>query len=292
MVFMEKSFRHIKFRSTNRNEWIPQIVSETNICEKISGQRFMIHFDDRIRIIDLEPLHLVSLACLIEHIYSTGNQAYLSKDNPGILKYIMGDLGFQSYWSGGKNHVDAVHSTNIFNLWRIIDSEKDMYAKQVESYLRSTYLSKKDLSSVNVCLVEAFYNVFDHAEAKGNAFSLLSYDDKKGELHGAICDFGIGIRKTLQSKYPHISDDVEAINFSIKTGVTAQSTGRNKGFGMGNIVDNVDTIRIMSGNGLVIKMNNEIRSYSTIFTFPGTLLYFDINLASLDDEVVMDVFSL
>lgn len=289
---MDKTFRHIKFRSTKRNEWIPQIVSETNVCEKISNQKFMIHFDDEINRKDLEPLHLVSLACLIEQIYSTGNEAYISKDNPDVLKYITGDLGFQSYWSGGKNHVDAVNSSNIFNLWRITDSEKDMYAKQVESYLRSTYFSKKDLSSVNVCLVEAFYNVFDHAEAKGNAFSLLSYDERKGELHGAICDFGIGIRKTLQSKYPEIINDVEAINFSIKTGVTAQSTGRNKGFGMGNIVDNVDTIRIMSGNGLVVKMNNEIKSYTTTFTFPGTLLYFNINLASLDDEVVMDVFSL
>lgn len=75
----------------------------------------MIHFDDRIKIDDLEPIHLVSLACLIEHIIYTGNQAYLSKDNPEISDYIMGDLGFQSYWSGGKNHVDATHSSNIFN---------------------------------------------------------------------------------------------------------------------------------------------------------------------------------
>lgn len=167
-----------------------------------------------------------------------------------------------------------------------------MYAKHVESYLRSTYLSSKDLSSVNVCLVEAFYNVFDHAKANGNAFSLLIYDEKKSELHGAICDFGIGIRQTIQSKYPQINNDVDAINLSIKTGITAKSTGRNKGFGMGNIVENVDTIRIMSGKGLVVKIDNEIRSYTTPFEFPGTLLYFNINLSLLDDEVVMDIFSL
>ena len=76
---MDKTFRHIKFRSTKRNEWIPQIVSETNVCEKISNQKFMIHFDDEINRKDLEPLHLVSLACLIEQIYSTGNEAYISK---------------------------------------------------------------------------------------------------------------------------------------------------------------------------------------------------------------------
>ena len=275
---MASPSRHIRFNNLQRNIWIAQIVFEKNACENLKRH-------------DLEPVHLVTLACLIEHIYKTGNFALLSTDNADIFKYIFEDLGFQSYWSGGKNHVDAVYSSNIFNLWRIIDSEKDMYAKNVETYLRSTYLNHKDLSSVNVCLVEAFYNVFDHAQANGIAFSLLSYDEKLGELRGAICDFGRGITHTIKKRYLNVKTDVDAIELSIKTGVTAQSTDRNKGFGMGNIVENVDTVRIMSGNGIILKKDQAIKKYETTFSFPGTLIYFDINLSQLDDEVVIDSFN-
>lgn len=284
--------RHIKFHNSDRRLWISQISKEKDICETLTGHNFVIHFDEHIQKKDLEPLHLVTLACLIEHIFSTGNYALLSTDNAEISNYITADLGFQSYWSGGKNHVEAAFSTNIFNLWRIIDTEKDLYASNVESYLRSTYFSQKDLSSVNVCLVEAFYNVFDHAKANGNAFSLLSYDEEKGDLRGAICDFGVGIVQTIIDKYPDVKNDMEAVNLSIKTGITARSTDRNKGFGMGNIIDNVDNIRIMSGHGLFVKTGNDVKTYLTQFPFFGTLIYFDINLASLEDEVVMDSFTL
>lgn len=288
---MASPSRHIRFNNLQRNIWIAQIVFEKNACENLKSCRVVMHFGNNVNRHDLEPVHLVTLACLIEHIYKTGNFALLSTDNADIFKYIFEDLGFQPYWSGGKNHVDAVYSSNIFNLWRIIDSEKDMYAKNVETYLRSTYLNHKDLSSVNVCLVEAFYNVFDHAQANGIAFSLLSYDEKLGELRGAICDFGRGITHTIKKRYLNVKTDVDAIELSIKTGVTAQSTDRNKGFGMGNIVENVDTVRIMSGNGIILKKDQAIKKYETTFSFPGTLIYFDINLSQLDDEVVIDSFN-
>ena len=60
---------------------------------------------------------------------------------------------------------------------------------------------------------------------------------------------------------------------------------------MGNIVENVDTVRIMSGNGIILKKDQAIKKYETTFSFPGTLIYFDINLSQLDDEVVIDSFN-
>ena len=48
------------------------------------------------------------------------------------------DLRFSEYWLGQKNHVDANQSTHVFNLWRIKDQEKDLYAKNVEAYFKNT----------------------------------------------------------------------------------------------------------------------------------------------------------
>ena len=82
---------------------------------------------DRIR-----PIHLVTYACLIHYIHSKGHQAAQSYENEDMFDYIFRELNFSSYWSGGKNHVEATKTDSIFNLWRIADSEKDLYAKKVE----------------------------------------------------------------------------------------------------------------------------------------------------------------
>lgn len=56
----------------------------------------------------------------------------------------------------GKNYVEAKTSRNVFNLWRIVESEKDLYAKKVEDYFKKRYFQNKDLSAISVSLVEAF----------------------------------------------------------------------------------------------------------------------------------------
>lgn len=86
------------------------------------------------------------MACIIQAIYEKGIQVGLSRDNKEVSEYIYESLGFKHYWTEGHNHVEALDADNIFNLWRIIDSEKDLYAKNVESYLKRKFFNGKDLS--------------------------------------------------------------------------------------------------------------------------------------------------
>ncbi|MDE6265239.1 MAG: ATP-binding protein [Paramuribaculum sp.] len=236
-------------------------------------------------------MHLVTLACLIQFLKDNGVTPFMGTYNKRVCEYIMEDLAFQKYWSGGLNHVELSKSDNIFNLWRITDTEKDLYAKHVEKYLRSNYFEGKDLGAVSLCLAEAFYNVFDHAQAKGNAFSLLAYDVDTSILRGAICDFGVGLATTIRKGHPEVLHDAEAIRLSIKDNITIGSTARNRGLGMGNIVNNTDSIRILSGNGLYVKNDINNKTVQIPFTFPGTLIYFDIDLSTLEDETLLDNFN-
>ncbi len=281
----------ICFNNIERAKWLSDISLFYNQYANKKNRDAVIHIGMHIKPSHLEPIHLVTLACLIQYLKDNGVTPFMGTDNQKVCEYIMEDLGFQKYWSGGLNHVEPSKSDNIFNLWRITDSEKDLYAKHVEKYLRSNYFEGKDLGAVSLCLAEAFYNVFDHAQAKGNAFSLLAYDVETSVLRGAICDFGVGLATTIRKGHPEVSYDDEAIRLSIEDNVTIGSTARNRGLGMGNIVNNTDSIRILSGSGLYVKNYDNIKTVQTTFSFPGTLIYFDIDLSSLEDETLLDNFN-
>lgn len=247
----------------------------------------LLRFDVKLRRNDIKPLHLVTLACLIQYLNFKGHKVFYSGHNDDLKQYIMYDLNFSAYWSGGQNHVEA-NSSNIFNLWRIEEKEKDLYAKNVEQFFTRNYFEGKDLSGLSVSLVEAFYNVFDHASANGNAFSIISYDDETKVLSYAVADFGIGIPTSVRRFKPEINSDIEALEWSITDNSTVRSTKRNKGYGMKNIIGVADFARIFSNNALMFYHANSSEFHEVDFQFPGTLIYLDIDMTSFEEEEVME----
>ena len=165
-----------------------------------------------------------------------------------------------------------------------------MYAKEVEQYFKNNYFQNKDLSSISLSLTEAFYNVFDHAFANNNAFSLIMYDEEKQVLHAAISDFGVGIANSVRSYLSFIDNDKSALLKAVENNFTVNSTGRNKGKGLDNILSCADISRICSGKALLVDINGERKCYDVSFFFPGTLLYFEVNLAQMDEEEFIDLF--
>lgn len=165
-----------------------------------------------------------------------------------------------------KNHVDSV-SDNIFNLWRIIETEKDLYAKNVERYFKNNFFKGKDLSVISLSMIEAYYNVFDHAEANGNAFSLIKYDKDSELLHVAVCDFGKGIAKSVRDFTPDITNDKDALLKSIEADFTVGSKSHNKGKGLDNILSCSSVVRIFCNNALLLKSDAGIRIFDVDFHF-------------------------
>lgn len=291
---MGKIKSYILFQSIDSDYWLSKIANSHHEYQNANeNQSVTLKLSDEIDIAGLKPMHLVTMACLIHFLKEKGCDVSLSQSNRKVAEYIYNALGFKYYWKEGCNHVDAINSENIFNLWRIVDTEKDFYAKNVERYLKQNFFKGKDLSAINVSLVEAFYNVFDHANAKGNAFSLIMYDEKSHILHVAVSDFGIGIAQSIRN---HITDqileqDKDAIEYSIKDSITVKSTKHNKGLGLGNIISGVDHAKIVSNNGCYEKDNSLSRCNETPFYFPGTLIFFEVNLNNLDDEEIIDTFN-
>lgn len=286
----------VLFSNTERVYWLKTI---TDIHNKFAGdigylsiQNVLFVFDEQIFPKDTKPFHLVTLACLIHYLKDLGLDVFLSMNNNDVFHFIYDDLGFSEYWSRGKNYVEAPSHNSIFNLWRITEDGKDLYAKRVEEYLRRTYFANKDLSAVSVGLVEAYYNVFDHAQAKGNAFSLIQYEEETSILHVAISDFGIGIAQSVSEYDKEITNDKDAILKALEDNFTVKSTERNKGMGLSNIIAPAKEARIFSHNGLVYKHNSIIEGFDCEMSFPGTLIYYEIDLSQMEDEEIMNEFDL
>ena len=50
--------------------------------------------------------------------------------------------------------------------------------------------------------------------------------------------------------------------------------------------------RIFSGNALLVKTTSGKRCLETSIAYPGTLIYFDIDLSQLEDLEILDEFNL
>ena len=283
----------VLFCNTERMYWLETITEVYELFhdnnQNLADQVIRFDFDEKISSKDIKPFHLVTLACLIHFLYGLEHRVFVSRNNE-VSEYIYKDLGFSEYWRRGKNYVEATSHSSIFNLWRITEEEKDLYAKRIEDYLRRTYFANKDLSVVSVGLVEAYYNVFDHACAKGNAFSLIQFDEETSVLYVAVSDFGIGIAQSVRDYEKNILSDKEAILKAIEDNFTVKSTKRNKGMGLSFIIAPSREARIFSHKGLVYKNGTTIEAYDTDMSFPGTLIYYEIDLSRMEDEEIMSEF--
>lgn len=283
--------QEIIFESTNKGDWLRKLSDIYNSYKDVSkNTSISVVFSRSVKSSSFLPIHLVTLACLIQYLFDKGHKVYLNNtENKEVFEYLYNDLMFSAYWSGGKNHVNATLSSNIFNLWRIIDKEKDLYAKNVEAYFKNI-LPGKDLSPIPIALTESYYNIFDHAYAEENAFSLLKYDKSKNTLYAAISDFGIGIATSVRKVEKNITDDVDALKQAFKYSFTVRSTERNRGFGLNNIIASSTTARVFSGNALMVHTNSANKYYHTDFRYYGTLIYFEVDLSSLQAEEIIEEF--
>lgn len=288
-----EQFTTIRFESLNKTSWLRKI-SQTRAFYDFSEYKkhIVLNFDSSLNADNLEPVHFVTLACLIQFFFNNEHRVYLNSSNDRIRNILLSDLRYKEYWSGGKNHVDSTDD-NIFNLWRIVESEKDLYARNVELYFKKNFFSGKDLSVISLSIVEVYYNVFDHADANENAFSFVKYDEKNEMLHVAVCDFGKGIANSVRSFKPEITNDKDALLKSIELDFTVGSKIHNRGKGLDNILSCSSTVRIFCNNALLLKKkDSEIKMVDVDFYFGGTLIYLEIDLSIIEDEEILDSFDL
>lgn len=278
----------------NTENWLAQVSELATSAKYPLSTRLSLDFEG-VRKEDINPMHIVSVACLIELLHNKGYTIALRHiDTNPVANYFWYALKFKEYWAGQQNYV-AAQEANISNLWRIIDKEKEAHSNRIHDYLKQRFFQSKDLSAVRNSLDEAYYNIFDHAQAGGNAFSFVEFNKSSQKLYVAVCDFGIGIATLVREALPSLTTDKDAIEKAIEYKFTTGSQKHNMGMGLGNIKDSCteeDRLIIISNRGKLIANRDKIESFDNTYFFPGSLIYYELSLAHFDDEEIIENFEL
>ena len=280
----------IAFSTAARGEWIQRIVESREIVEQ-GCQELHILLKNAITLSNFEPMHFVTLSCLIDIAKKEDALIWLTIEDDRLRTFVVNDVHLTSYWKDKNIPYIREPEQKPYNLWRIKDTTYYNYTFALNTFFQNVYFKGKDLSGLNNCIIELFQNVFDHAEAYGTAFSYIEYNEEDAIINIAVCDFGKGIPETLKSKYPN---EREAITKSLQPGITAGSRKHNKGYGMQNILSTMtekDSMHIISNHTLLYLQGNNSRLHDLKYNFRGTLLYLTIHIDSFADEEIIDTFT-
>ncbi len=110
---MNLPFTKIIVSFDDRGSWHAKISEVYHAFDNMEPHHITFSFDSRIALGQIEPVHLVTFACLIQYLIDKGHAVFMDTSNLHLHEYIFNELNFAEYWGGGKNHVDARTSDNI-----------------------------------------------------------------------------------------------------------------------------------------------------------------------------------
>ena len=290
---MDNSNSRIIFNTLNRHEWLQIISRAKQMCDKGKyAENILIVYNGVFNKNKKEPFHIVTLACLVQHCSNRGHKVFLDSENKEFFDLLFEELRFREYFSNARNSVEY-HEKEVYDLWRIVDNEKEVYPTHVVNYFKREFFRGRDLSALKECITEVYYNIFDHARANNNAFSMIEYNKNAETIDIAICDFGIGIAQSVRAFCPDIIDDEIALSQAVEYNFTVKSRRHNQGKGLDTILASSETARIFSNGALLVKAGSQIKTLQTPFSFEGTLLYLTISLKDLcEDDIIIEEFTI
>lgn len=281
-------------RKAEPTAWIEQIEGiRQRICGCSSSEEFRFYFDDDIDITYLAPWHIVSLACLFAYAISSDDREVEVFSNDEITKFFNDDLHLSQYFKDAP-YVEA-ETKQIMNLWKVEAAQSYAYSNSLTRYLKREYFRGKDLSAFNNALNELYANVADHSRADGMAYSYIRYDEVRGVICVAFCDFGVGIPTSLRQARQFPAEGVGFVEHSMLPGVSARSSSHNAGLGLDDVLslvrDTDKTFRVVSNSEIYINSREENgrRQQTSLldFCFNGTLIDFELDVSGFEDEEII-----
>lgn len=276
----------ICFNSLDRIQWLKTIIEGRTLATLAGNET--IYVELKIQENDLRPEHITSLACLFEELINNGKHIYVKADNE-VTQFLKEILHFGDYWNKGETFVNSSNAS-ILNLWKVNDAEVDFHSKRIGEYFRRKEFEHKDLTALSGSILEVYYNVVDHSNSKGNAFSFISYDEIAKKVNVSVCDFGRGIADSVKSVLRWLTD-AEAIKKAMEPRFTIRSESHNGGYGLDTIKSSCtekDTLWIISNGAALVSMEDNEKTIDIEPKFNGTLVFYSISLEHLPELEIED----
>ncbi len=214
-----------------------------------------------------------------------------NNQNNKVMRYFE-DCGFFRFFTGNETiykKPELRKTTLPMILLRVEDSYqwKDNTLKE---WLKRCTKSESEFVNVQVAVEEIFNNIKDHSEeCIGCVFA--QFYPNLGKIILSVSDFGVGIPNSMRKLLGNENDDV-LLAEAVTEGVSTQSTPRNRGAGLCNIVrsltnSGIGSVYIRSNCGIVI-YEDKVLVEQTLSEgyYPGTFfeIEIDINNEMLYDE--------
>lgn len=276
--------------SANKKEWFA-IINEAMLSADEGLNSLIVDFNN-INFVDTDCL--VTLACIIEMYSLKGYEIIFPEDiqAPESVIQHLNNIRFQEYWKPNYDRTRFTESFNntSFGLWKISESMIYNYTGEARKYIERILGDNKDLLSIAAIMQEILNNIFDHSKSPIDGYIISQFYPTTKKLCFSVCDFGVGIPNAVRQNRMYLeSTDSEILNKSLEQGFTTQSTPRNRGFGLNNLLelteDSNGVLYITSNNGSVIKralLDPLLRE--TSYNFQGTLIKVEVDLNTFDEK--------
>ena len=217
----------------------------------------------------IRPVHLSTLACLIEEYHSMNVRLkFKIKPNSSTGRFLT-YIKFDKYWNKNfdRNNCFLNLRKDILPVWQLQDERIDSFGKLAQEFYTKHCSPGKDLTALRLTVVEALNNIQDHSESKVSGFVFTQYFKPRSELIISICDFGVGIANKVNSYLKKEGakelTNAEALEKALQLGFTTKSKPNNAGRGLDNILSYVKTtngeIQIITNRALYSnKVKNSI----------------------------------
>ncbi|MGJ8743829.1 ATP-binding protein [Polaribacter sp.] len=234
----------------------------------------------------METDDFVILACLIESFYINNCKISFIGGTDGFNNHLF-NIKFKEYWKVGfdRSKFTLSHNSTTLCLWKISENMIYSYSMYAKEYFER-FTDNKDLVPLSSNMDEVFNNIFDHSKSPVTGYIITQYYPKNHKISFSVCDFGIGIPTSINNSDVQGTKEIEdwkAILKSLERGFSINSTPRNRGFGLNNILELTESsngkLLIISNNGIVEKQaGNVYRAGNVGYDFSGTLIKVEVDL--------------
>lgn len=270
------------------NDWFSFIEASLENIEDVS--KLVVDFNN-VKFLDTDDF--VVLACLIESFYIYGCDVQFIGGTPGFNHHLY-NIKFKEYWKDGFDRCKFTLSNNqtTLCLWKVSSDMIYSYSQYAKEYFER-FTDNKDLIPLASNIDEVFNNIFDHSQSPITGYIVTQYYPKTNKISFSVCDFGIGIPKSinnsLENRGEEKIEDWKAILKSLERGFSINSTPRNRGFGLNNIFELTETsngeLLIISNKGIVQKKAREMyQTGESNYNFSGTLVKVEVDLSTFEEK--------
>lgn len=272
---MEKHTIFIKDISKSHNDSISVCHKLVEHYKKHPNTELIIDFSDCEFIY---PDYALLLLCSIKHIEHLGYKitGFVKCDtNKKIVSYLAKMGFFESLEVKLPFKTPEIDSKSAVQIQKYTTENQTDVLNSILNILRNKSSMNDDVfASLDYCFNEVLDNVLNHTEEK-EGWVVAQYYEKLNSIRLIVCDFGLGIHKSLNQK--HNFSEEEAIQKCIESGVT---NGKGQGHGLYATSLfaklNKGWLSLMSGNKK-LNVNERETTVRDIDYWQGTCVYIRIN---------------